>query len=351
MILRLTLTLLVALAGAYLAKRIHLPAAYMTGAMLIVIVYNFIMEQAYCPTIAKPFVQLIAGAFIAFGINRSSILDMKKIVKPLFLYIVCILIWALLCGYAVHKFGGLDAMTAFLACVPGGLTDISLMSMDMGANTSQVTTLQMLRMIMAVGLFPILTRAYVTRFGTEQDKTAAFAAEKETASPKKKQPLNILRTLLIACAGGAIGYYLDFPAGTLTGAMISTAIWNIRTELAFMPIQFRRYTQLIAGSMIGAMVTRADVRNLVQLIFPLMIIVCEYLFLDFIIAPILAKVFHIDLLTMILACTPAGAADMALIAGDMGGNSSDVAVFHVVRLCTVLTVFPAVIQLLVSVLP
>lgn len=350
MILRLSLTLLVALTGAYIGKRIHLPAAFMTGAMLIVIIYNFITGQAFCPTLAKPFVQLIAGAFIAFGVTRSSIRDMKKIIKPLLLYIGCILIWALLCGFASHKLGGLDAMTAFLSCVPGGLTDISLMSMDMGANTPQVTTLQMLRMIMAVGLFPVLTRFYVARFGTEQDQAAAAATEKETVSPEKKQPLNILRTLLVACVGGGIGYCLDFPAGTLTGALIATAAYNIRTDLAYMPIQFRRCTQLIAGAMIGSMVTRADILNLTTLVVPLIILVCEYLFLDFIIAPILARAFHLDLLTMILACTPAGAADMALIAGDMGGNTSDVAVFHVVRLCTVLTVFPAVIQILTGIL-
>lgn len=351
MIIELGCTIAVALAGSFIGKKLHMPAAFMTGAMIAVIFFSYFTDMAYCPTTAKPFVQLVAGAFIALGIDMQTVKDMKKIVKPLIAYICCLIVWALICGYIMFFAGNIDSVTAFLSCVPGGLTDISLISIDMGANTPQVTTLQTLRMIMAVGLFPVLTKLYVKRFGTYFKSTAG---EKRADNKEKKKVVctfkNLCITLAIAFIGGTIGSYIGFPSATLTGSMIAVAVYNIFTGNAFVPVKLRRVTQVVAGAMIGAMVTRADIQSLVYMVIPFCIIVCEYVVFDFVIAPVLAKIFHMELLTMILACTPAGASDMALIAGDMGGEISEVAVFHVVRLCIVLTVFPPAVGWISTVL-
>ena len=351
MIVNLGITITTALAGACAGRKLKLPAAFMTGSMIAVIIMNFFVGRAYCPATAKPYVQVIAGAFIAMSITRQTVRDMKLIIKPLLAYLGCLIVWALFCGLVMHTLGGLDKVTAFLSCVPGGLTDISLLSMDMGANTPQVTTLQTLRMIMAVGAFPLLTRNYVARFGHrfEWPKAGqAPAAGERPSGPDSginiKTPQNMFISMAIAAAGAYLGMLAGIPSAAMTGAMIAAAGWNVLTGRVFIPGELRKVTQIVAGSIVGAMVTRADIEGLVSMIIPFMIIVEEYVIFDFVIAPVLARIFRMDLLTMILACTPAGASDMALIAGDMGGEISDVAVFHVVRLCMVLTVFPALIQ-------
>lgn len=351
MIANLSITITTALAGAYAGRKLKLPAAFMTGSMIAVIIMNFFIGRAYCPATAKPYVQVIAGAFIAMSITRQTVKDMRLIVKPLLAYLGCLIVWALFCGFIMHTLGGLDKVTAFLSCVPGGLTDISLLSMDMGANTPQVTTLQTLRMIMAVGAFPLLTRNYVARFGHRFEWPKAGRVPAEGEQPAKAEAAVQTRTLqnmfvsmAVAAAGAGIGMLIGFPSAAMTGAMLAAAGWNIFTGRVFIPGELRKVTQVVAGSIVGAMVTRADIEGLASMIIPFLIIVGEYVIFDFVIAPVLARLFRVDLLTMILACTPAGASDMALIAGDMGGEISDVAVFHVVRLCVVLTVFPAIIQ-------
>ena len=45
-----------------------------------------------------------------------------------------------------------------------------------------------------------------------------------------------------------------------------------------------------------------------------------------------------------LVSTPAGASDMALVAADMGITNPEVSVLHVLRLITVVTVFPHVLS-------
>ena len=48
-----------------------------------------------------------------------------------------------------------------------------------------------------------------------------------------------------------------------------------------------------------------------------------------------------------LIATPAGASDMALIASDLGVDNPDVSFIQIMRMITVVTVFPHIINLVV----
>jgi len=48
-----------------------------------------------------------------------------------------------------------------------------------------------------------------------------------------------------------------------------------------------------------------------------------------------------------LAATPAGATDMALISADIGIESADVIVLQIIRMITVISLFPQIIRLIV----
>lgn len=102
MMIKLVITIVTALAGALAGKKLKLPAAFMTGSMIAVIALNYMTGLAYCPATAKPYVQVIAGAFIAMSITRQTVKDMRLIVKPLLAYLICLLVWALFCGMMMH---------------------------------------------------------------------------------------------------------------------------------------------------------------------------------------------------------------------------------------------------------
>jgi hypothetical protein len=48
-----------------------------------------------------------------------------------------------------------------------------------------------------------------------------------------------------------------------------------------------------------------------------------------------------------LVATPAGATDMALISGDLGISSLDLNVLQIIRMITVVSIFPQIIRLTV----
>ena len=65
----------------------------------------------------------------------------------------------------------------------------------------------------------------------------------------------------------------------------------------------------------------------------------------------MAKVCGMSRRESMLAATPAGASDMALISADLGVQSPDLIVLQVVRMLVVISVFPQIINLLVHFLP
>jgi len=57
--------------------------------------------------------------------------------------------------------------------------------------------------------------------------------------------------------------------------------------------------------------------------------------------------FGMTLKESMLAATPAGASDMALIASDLGIEGTDVVVLQIIRMLFVVLIFPQVINLIV----
>ncbi|MGE4283135.1 MAG: AbrB family transcriptional regulator [Clostridia bacterium] len=347
--MEIVLTTLVGVAGAKIARFLKIPAGIMTGSMIFIIIYNFIWGSAYFPVEVRPIVQIISGCFIGLNIDKQAFLGLKKLLVPAIVYFLSLLFFFMLAGYIISVLTTIDLVTALLACVPGGVVDMSLLSYDFEANTAQVTTLQMMRLVFGLGVFPTITHHYVKRFGKNHE--AVDETEQNEKEQKAISKKNIVITGIAAAIGGTIGYYSGFPAGTLAFSMIATAIYNVKTNNAYMPKDIRKVAQIFAGAMVGATVTRADILNLKYLIIPFAIVLIQYLIINYGIGPMIARIFKIDLMTMLLSCTPAGVSDMALIAGDMGGDGSKVAVFQIVRLGTALTLFPAVIKLLIHIIP
>jgi len=344
-ITKIIITMSVGITGAAISKKARLPAAFMTGSMLAVIAYGLLSGMAYFPIQFKPVVQAIAGGAIGVSINKTSINGLKHIAKPVTIYVLSLVGTAMIASYFMSLITPLSWVTSLLSCAPGGIVEMSLLSYEFNANTSHITILQMMRLITALGVFPSLTRAYLNKYanGNSTEQT-------QENTPDLQQNVSIRRsvipTFLVLAAGGVIGNYSGLPAGVLTGSMLFVAAFQIKTGRASMSVKTRRVAQIVAGTMVGATMTINDLISMNQLVIPFIIVFVEYLVLNYIVGPFIAKKFTIDLTTMLLACTPAGVSDMALIAGEMGGDQAKVAVFQIARLTSVLLIFPCIARFL-----
>lgn len=158
--------------------------------------------------------------------------------------------------------------------------------------------------------------------------------------------VELILTLIVGILGGIIALRLKMPAGAMVGSMIAVTVFSVITGHAYIPQNIKIITQISAGAFIGASIKRKDVLEMKLIIKPAILMVVSMITLDLFMGYIMFKVTGIDLITALFSTAPAGIVDMSLISDDFGADTSKVVVLHLVRLVSVLIIFPPMMKLI-----
>jgi len=339
---QLLLTILCALAVGYVLDRIHLPGGMMIGAVIGACLLGVATGQSHMPGMAKTVAQIIAGAFIGSGITREDVREMRTVVKPALILLPCFLMINIASGLLIYRVSELDLMTALMSCVPGGISDIPMIAADMGADPSVVVTMQFIRLVLGIGCFPLMIR-FATG-GEDAGRTEVIKTKKN----KEFKAHYVVLTFAVAAVCGLVGKASPMPSGTMGFATLgSIAFACAFPGKAQMPRLLRKCAQLLSGAYVGASIGAEQLRLLSRLGLPVVILVCGYLLGCFGIGFLLWRAGCFSRREGMLAATPAGASDMALISADLGVSSAKLIVLQVLRLVVVVLVFPSILSFVV----
>lgn len=148
-------------------------------------------------------------------------------------------------------------------------------------------------------------------------------------------------TLVAASLGAVLFQVLHLPLAFILGSLVGAAL--VANLVA--PMEggraMRRVSQLFVGASVGVLLSPEVLEALVRL-FPLMLLlaVAGNLFGLLLAVPI-AWLSGIDRLSALLSCLPAGMAEMATLAHEVGADEQSVAIIHTLRVIIVLTLVPA----------
>lgn len=351
-------TLVIGTLGGLLLQKLKVPAGAMVGAMVATAIFSITTGQAVMADGGRVVTQVIAGACIGASIQYQDVLALRRIIAPAFVMIALMIGLDLIMGYILYRATSLDLPTALMAAAPGGLMDISLMAADVGADPSRVAILQLLRLTSVLSFFPVMLK----KIGDRLDQRHRDSHQPIEVTPREREILtnqwylsrrtreNVLLTLAVASAAGLLGNALGIPAGALTLAMIGTAAFNILTGRGYLPDGLRRVTQILAGILIGVRMSWTDVIALGQVIVPALVMIIGLITINLIVGWLLHRISGLSLITALIASVPGGASDIALIARDLGGDPSKVAVLQLFRYVFVVAVYPLIIRQLMFLL-
>lgn len=340
-------TLLVAIIVGYFFQQIKIPGGMMVGGILAVSLLNITTGMAYMPYSSRLVAQIIAGAFIGVGLEKGDLLRLKYIFKPTVTLLTSLLILNVVSGFLIHYTSQIDLVTSLMCAVPGGISDIPIISEDMGADSSKVVILQFLRLVFGICIFPSMINK-ISRLGYYKQPDER-EIHKRNVQCKSNDNFNLLLTIIVASAFGFIGKLSNIPSAVLVFSMFSVIVLNLTTGKAYMPKWMRRFAQVLSGAYIGSSFELHDVLELKNLIVPAIVLLLGYLAACFLIGNVLHKRYKIPINEAMLAATPAGASDMALISADMGIESTDVIVMHIIRVISAVSIFPQVIRFIVHI--
>ena len=398
-VLRFLITLAVCAASGLLLKRLKVPGGMLVGALIGGALLNVLTPYGYMPYAGRFAAQTAAGAYIGAMFDRNQLRSVRRVWKP-YLVIMCFFLAAnLTAGFLIWSTGACDLMTALLCCVPGGMSDTPLIAADMGADVGVVAVLQFVRMVTGIAIMPSIISLLVKqeprpvaaavvdaadgvavavpgavaaaasdagegevppsqkpkRGGNNSiDETPSDAGEEVQPSQKSRSgsksiPLAVC-TVVVATVGGALGRAAGIPAGILVGSMLIVIAMNLSYGKAYLPMPLKRLAQILSGAYIGCTLDRESILRLRYLILPAVIILAVYIPTSLLCGWLNARLNRRDLRESMLSATPGGASDMALIAADLGVESMDLMVIQVLRMVSVIIIFPQMVYQLCALL-
>ena len=197
------------------------------------------------PREVKIAVQIVAGAFVGQRVRRQDLKEMYTIIRPMIVYLVCVVTLILGMGQLIARVTILDLPTALLSILPGGITEISMINEELGGNPPQTTVLQMSRYIFSLLILPQVDAVIYRRWDSQQDGVEL------NENRQKKTTRDFIVTIAACTAAGLLGKASGFPAGTLLFSLVAAAVINLRTGKAHMPRPIRYGAQTFAGCLLG----------------------------------------------------------------------------------------------------
>lgn len=314
----------------------------MVGAIVGAALLSIFTGRAYMPSQAKFCAQCLAGAYIGCSAGGGSRKMFLRLIKPAILLLSSVLALNLVLGILLWLVSPMDLLTSLMCAVPGGMSDTPIIAADLGADAAKVALLQFVRMASGVGLFPTLI-VWMTK-DEEQPSVSPVSTPAGTSAPPSS-PADFPLTLLAASLGGALGRALSVPAGTLVFPMLGVMLLKLITRRARLPMWAKRIAQILSGAYIGCGITRGELAALGTLILPAGIILAGYFLNSLLTGRLLHRFCGFPRRMAMLAATPAGASDMALISADIGVDSKELVALQVIRMVVVVSVFPQLIVL------
>ena len=340
------ITLIIGVLVGYIFFKLKVPGGMMIGAIIGVSFFNIFTGMAYIPVEGKVVAQIIAGAYIGVGLEKGDIIRLRRILKPMITIIIALLILNISVGFIIYYISPMDLVTSLMCAIPGGMSDIPIISEEMGADSAKVAVMQFVRMVFGIGVFPTMINKVTNLkyFKDEEIESESYKREITKAVDNK----NLVLTIIVAGIFGTIGRLTGMPSGTLVFSMISVIALKLLTNRAYLPKWVRRLAQVLSGTYVGSGIVYNDVLEIKFLIGPALVLILGYAVTCLFVGTFIHKKFDMPIKDSMLACTPAGAADMALISADIGVESADVIVIQVIRLVVVLSMFPQIISGIVS---
>lgn len=287
---------------------------YPGAVSVMVAVLGVLMGSAFTPDIAK---QAAAWA-------------------PSILLMVIVMTAFAAAGYFIfRRLGRHDRVTSYFAAVPGGFTEMTLMGTDMGGDAKTIALAHATRILIVVSVIPFYFRGIL---GLEIP-TLPSNLLSATAFPI------VDGAILLGCA--IVGLYaarwMKLPAPAFLGPMALSAFAHATAwTTSAPPIELIAVAQIVVGTSIGSRFagqTWADARKtilLASVATGLMIIGASLMGFA------LAGSFGQPTEALVLALSPGGLTEMALIALTLGVNAAYVSTLHILRILFILMAAPLV---------
>lgn len=315
-------TLAVAIVGGYLAHLLHVPLAWMLGAMVAVAAVGFTGREVSALRVARPVAMLVLGSALGQTYTPPVLRALVGSLPALILAGVGSILAGAAASRMTARIAGIDTKTAFYASVPGGIILMVMLAARAGLSVPTVTLIQTLRMVLVVLTFPPLLVAFV------EPGVDVFSL---VPVPVAWPMLPVLFAL--TTAGAFLLRRFGIANAWMFGPIcVSLALALLGQPLSGVPRPMIDIAQVLMGWSLGTRINRDLILRSRQLALASIAATGVLASLCMVVALAITVAFDLPVAAAILGTAPGGLPEMAITAKVLNLGVPLVLGFHLVRI-------------------
>ncbi len=340
---RLGLALALGLIGGALFQWLGLPLPWMLGPMTACTLGALVQLPIAAPSVVRQPMSAIIGVLLGASFGPSVLANVGTWIST----ILGLIVFMACCGassiWYLQKYGGLDAKTAYFAGMPGGLVEMITLGEARGADAKAIALIHGARILMVIMTLPFIIQWMAGVTLVRAPGSVPGGAPSIFTSPA------VSEFLLLGCAlsGTLLGHVLRLPAQNLLGPMLVSGAVHLTGLSDFKPTyEVVNAAQLVIGTTVGcrfAGVAPGVILAQMRLSFGATAILLVWTGLF---AIVMSRLTSFNVMTVMLAYSPGGLAEMSLIAVALNAEVAFVATHHLIRVVLVMVLAAPVFGLL-----
>src|SRR6266436_7752796 len=165
------------------------------------------------------------------------------------------------------------------------------------------------------------------------------------AIPSRAKILNVLETLVIGTAGGALFLWANLPGGLISGAMITVGIAALAGRQLAMPPILTQTVLLLLGISLGSLMSRQLIQHMSAYPLTIGLLALATFCSTFGSSLYLQRIHGWDQTSAFLAGSPGALSQITMLAIEKGADVSAIAVVQTMRVIILTAALPLVLAL------
>ncbi|MFV3128066.1 AbrB family transcriptional regulator [Niveispirillum sp. KHB5.9] len=327
--------------GGVVCFKLHVPLAFMIGAMLATTVAALAGVRTMVPKGLRDGLVIVLGIMLGSAFNPTLLGHLGEWSISLGFMAVYIALGAAAGTFYLRRFACYDPATAYFTAMPGGFTEMVLMGGALGGDDRSIALGHSLRIMLVVMTVPFAFQALPGYDPAGRDWSL------HGLGPYPWELGLMDYAIIVACfAGAPVAQWLRIPAGILVGPMLLSAVLHLTGVTAVKPPGLLvAAAQVVIGASVGGRFQRVPLMRIARTAG----VAAGLTILLLVVTIALSLVIHLmtglSLPGLILAFAPGGLAEMSLVALSLHVDAAFVATHHIVRIVLIILFAPAAYHL------
>lgn len=338
-LLPIILTFIAAFPGGFLFYYLRIPLPWMLGPIIAILIYNSISNnRARWPVSLRNLGLIVIGYSMGRTINHETAHQILMTLPSIFVVTLLTILFSIALGYFTHRRTGISFASGILGSMPGGLTQMVLLTEEIkDSDLTVVTFMQTVRVLAVVFIVPL-----VATYGIAHLPGTPFLI------PMNLDQSALLRSLpgiVMAPIGAWLAYRLKLPTPFLLGPIFGTAAAVLcGYQAPPVPRPMLNTAQVFFGIYMGLGITLSGLRQLGKVLPYAIGGAVALVAFTFLLGFGLTFFIPATLLTHFLSTAPGGMPEMGMTAIALHADIATVLAYQLFRLFFILLVVPPILK-------